>query len=291
MTVPWMVSLHGGHSGGYCEHAKDSLDEMLDQAWKSGYRVFGVSEHVPRQDPWHYRTEIDKGWTSTIMVEKFREYSTHMDRAIPQWQDRMTVLKGLEIEVVPDATWLEDMTRLRTEGNFDYVVGSVHYVHDIPIDETPENFTRAIERSGSMEQLALDYYDLVLDMAEKLKPEVLGHPDLIRKLGDDFGYEETPAVRQRLERLAALAHRHGCLFDVNTYPLRKGKPNPYCSPFILSLARQEGVGLCFGDDSHSIDTVGAGLPEARRYLLEHGIEELSFLNRVDGEVRQDSVPL
>jgi hypothetical protein len=35
------VSLHGGHSGDFCEHGADSLREMLDAAVSFGYSTFG----------------------------------------------------------------------------------------------------------------------------------------------------------------------------------------------------------------------------------------------------------
>jgi len=44
---PWRVSLHGGHSGEYCDHAEATLREMLEAAVQYGYQTFGVSEHAP----------------------------------------------------------------------------------------------------------------------------------------------------------------------------------------------------------------------------------------------------
>ncbi len=30
--IPWKVSLHGGHSGQFCDHAKGSLREIVEAA-------------------------------------------------------------------------------------------------------------------------------------------------------------------------------------------------------------------------------------------------------------------
>jgi histidinol-phosphatase (PHP family) len=60
----WKVSLHGGHSGEFCEHATSTLREVLEAAVAFGYHTFGVSEHVPRsQDRFLYRTEREKDYT------------------------------------------------------------------------------------------------------------------------------------------------------------------------------------------------------------------------------------
>ncbi len=53
-----MVSLHGGHSGEFCDHAEGSLREILDAAIDAGYHTFGVSEHAPRcEDRFTYPNE------------------------------------------------------------------------------------------------------------------------------------------------------------------------------------------------------------------------------------------
>jgi hypothetical protein len=40
-----------------------------------------------------------------------------------------------------------------------------------------------------------------------------------------------------------------------------------------------GIGFCFGDDSHRVSDVGAGLPEARDYLLSCGVPTVTVLTK------------
>jgi len=42
---------HHSHSGEFCKHAVGTLEEVVVEAIRRGFRVFGLSEHVPR-----YRT-------------------------------------------------------------------------------------------------------------------------------------------------------------------------------------------------------------------------------------------
>src|SRR5438045_1413741 len=37
----WRVSLHGGHSGEFCDHAEGTLREILTAAVAAGYHTFG----------------------------------------------------------------------------------------------------------------------------------------------------------------------------------------------------------------------------------------------------------
>ena len=52
-----------------------------------------------------------------------------------------------------------------------------------------------------------------------------------------------------------------------------------------------GIGVCFGDDSHGPDQVGAGIEEARFYLLDNGISEIRTLAKEGDRVVRRSVPL
>ena len=63
MPAAWKVSLHGGHSGAYCDHATGSLTEVLDAAVAFGYSTFGVTEHAPRvHEKFLFEEEIRKCW-------------------------------------------------------------------------------------------------------------------------------------------------------------------------------------------------------------------------------------
>ena len=43
---------HHSHSGQFCKHAKGTLEEVVLEAIRQGFEVFGLTEHVPR-----YRVE------------------------------------------------------------------------------------------------------------------------------------------------------------------------------------------------------------------------------------------
>ncbi|HUO86754.1 MAG TPA: restriction endonuclease, partial [Thermoanaerobaculia bacterium] len=73
---PWRVSLHGGHSGGFCGHATGRLDEVLEAAVVAGFAIYGLSEHAPRSDPrFLYAEERDLGWTTARLASDFAAYA------------------------------------------------------------------------------------------------------------------------------------------------------------------------------------------------------------------------
>ena len=42
-----LISLHGGHSGQFCNHAADMLEDIILQYIHLGFKKVGITEHVP----------------------------------------------------------------------------------------------------------------------------------------------------------------------------------------------------------------------------------------------------
>lgn len=285
----WKVSLHGGHSGEFCEHAEGSLRAILEAAVQAGYRVFGVAEHMPRVEPrFLYPKEIEWGWTPQTLEENFDRYAHTVTQLANEFADRLTVLRGFEIEVVPQDRYQELVQYYRNKYQFDYIVGSVHYLHDASIDGYSErDFLEMMAQVGGMEAVAVQYYHKVAEMAQAVRPEVIGHMDLVRLKATRLGVANEvatervrKAVVEALEAIRAVDAR----VEVNTSALRKGLDQPYPADWIVQLGAQMGVKFCIGDDSHRPQQVGFGLEAARQHLLRNGVREVHFLTREDGQI-------
>ena len=288
----WRVSLHGGHSSGYCDHAADPLARLLDAAVAGGMAVFGVTEHCPRVEPERlYEEERALGWTVETLDRLFRQYAAELDRIIPEYAGRLEVLKGFEAEVVPEDRYVSLAREWRERLGFDYIVGSVHYVAGHIIDYTPDRFARAVEAAGGPEGACVAYFQNVAQMVLALRPEVVGHFDLIRRCFPDDTVVSAPAARGAAREALAAAREAGAILDVNTGGYRKGLGHPYPAPWIVEEARKMGIPLCFGDDSHSAAQVGAGIDAARQYLLAHGVREITFLRRGKSGLNRETAPL
>ena len=49
---------HHSHSGQFCNHAKDSLESMVQTAIQKGMQTFALTEHMPREDRDLYPEEV-----------------------------------------------------------------------------------------------------------------------------------------------------------------------------------------------------------------------------------------
>jgi histidinol-phosphatase (PHP family) len=292
MTTPWLVSLHGGHSGEFCDHAQGMLREVLDAAVAAGCPAYGVSEHAPRLgDHYLYETEVHMGWTVESITKNFERYAQTIHALADEYADRLEILRGFEIEVVPPDRYVEIMQGYREQLKFDYIVGSVHFVHDMNVDGPVEKYKNAMNTAGGAERLAIQYYEAVAEMVIAMKPEIVAHIDLIRLNGHLHGGYDTPSIRDAAQgALEAVKNNNGIL-EVNTAGWRKGLEYPYPEPWIIDRAKQLEIPFCFGDDSHGPDLVAHGIPRARDYLLEHGVDSITILSRDNDAVKRKIVSL
>ncbi len=287
-----MVSLHGGHSEEFCEHAVGTLPEMLEAAASSGFRAYGISEHAPRPEArFLYESERAKGYSVARLEREFEAYAHGSSALQREFEGSLPILRGFEAEVLPASGYAETMLSLREQYSFDYMVGSVHYVGEISIDESPATYRAAVEACGGLEPFVARYYELVREMILQLQPEVVGHLDLPKLHAPRGADLATPLIRRAAESAVAAAKAGRCILDLNTAGWRKGLAEPYPSPWLVRLAAEAGVPFCFGDDSHGPVQVGYGIERARRYLLANGVDSITYLERRGRNVRRRKAPL
>jgi len=292
MSELWKVSLHGGHSGDFCKHGHDTLREMLDAAVSFGYTTFGVTAHSPATDPkFLYDEEIGAGLSVDDLAQKFRDFSTTCSDLVNEYSGQIEILRGAEVEIVPESSFAENAVALKSDYKLDYLVGSVHWVDEMPFDTSQQDFDKAIDNRGGLEPFLLRYYELVGEMIEQVKPEVIGHIDLPRLFCEGAPELGSDSVMKAVYTAFEKAKAVGCILDLNVGALSKGLAAPYPAPWIVQLASEMGVPFCFGDDSHSVAQVGAGIDAGRAYLLEHGIDTITKLTRRSGTISREIVPL
>lgn len=283
-------SFHGGHSGEFCRHATGTLEEVVLAALAAGFTTYGLSEHGPRdREEDLFPDEEDLAPADLHRI--FAAYTTEALRLRDAHAGQLEILVGFETEVLPPESWPARMRELRASlSACDYVIGSVHHVDGLCIDMSPEATERAREVCGGREALEVRYFELVAQVAQELRPEVLGHLDLIRKFDGSepaFGPRTWRAIDAALESARAA----GCALDVNASPARRGLGPVYPLPEILSRAQRAGIPVTLGDDSYGPEQVGVGLQASLAAIASAGYREVHQLTRRDGDVQLVPIPL
>ena len=285
--------MHGGHSSEFTTHGGSTLPELIETAIDRGLVTYGLTNHVVTSEArFLYEDELAAGLDLEIRAVQFQAYAEAAAAAVPEYADRIELLRGFEAEVVPSASYIADMQGLRERYGFEYIVGSVHWVDEVPIDMSQELFDGAVERCGGLEQLLVRYYEHVAEMADGLRPEVVGHFDLPRLMSEGAPAHEATAPRAAAAEALRVIAEAESLIEVNTAGYRKGLRGPYPAPWVVEQARDLGIPLTFSDDSHHIDHVAANLEQARAYLLAFKVGTIGSLGRAsDGSIERREIPL
>lgn len=252
MPNPQYVSVHGGHSGQFCNHAKDTLEAIVNTYIKFGYSWVGITEHAPGISvELLYPDQQEAGFTPEFLLESFAEYMKECRRLQEKYADQITLVPGLEIETYSgyDTFIPYLMERFKP----DYIVGSVHFIDDMGFDYSKPQYDRAAKAIGGYDRMYCRYFDQQYDMIKLLSPAVVGHFDLIRIFDPEYRTRlEKPEVQKRIIRNLELIRDLGLILDFNLRSLQKGADEPYITDSILHLAREMGISVVPGDDSHGI---------------------------------------
>jgi len=212
----------------------------------------------PVNDGFLYPEERAAGLTAQKMYDRFRQYMTNIRELQAEYAPRFSVLAGFETEGYTGAICFAE--KLREQFQPDYIVGSLHHVNDIPIDYTPAVYRQAAEVAGGTEALYCDYFDRQHELIRRLRPEVVGHFDLIRIFDPDYpAHLRLPGVRERIERNLLLIRELDLIMDLNVRAYYKGMDEPYISRPVLEQALALGIAVVPGDDSHGAGSVGQNL--------------------------------
>ncbi len=265
-----LISLHGGHSGQFCCHAENSLEEIIQAYIGRGFSAVGITEHMPMPgDEFLYPDETKLGLTARDLDHRFGRYFKELDRLQQVYKDKIRIYKGFETEVVTGS--LDLAGQLIREYRPDYIVGSVHHVNDACFDYSRENYEAIARNCGSTKAMYLAYFDAQFEMIRTLRPFVVGHFDIIRIFDDDYGARlAQPEIQKKIQRNLELIRDLGLVLDYNLRPLARGEKTPYLAPPILDLAKKMDIKVIPGDDSHNTAQAGAFVQEAVRTLDKLG---------------------
>lgn len=282
---------HHSHSGDYVAHAKDTLDLITQRAIEMKFSTFCLTEHMPRtRNDYLYPEEIDKNYTTETLQEIFDKYYHHASKIQLENKEGYTkFLVGTELE--GDLDHVNHALTIREQYNLDLIVGSVHFVNNIPIDFNRELFLKAMESSGSFRNLFKEYFECQYSMLVKIKPEIVGHFDLIRLMLTDEDYyngkkvkevdieKDWPEIWQLIIRNIKFIESYGGLIELNSAAIRKGWDTPYPKLDICNAIIQYGdSNFCLSDDSHSIDQVGLNYSKVLDFIEHLKLDKLWYLD-------------
>ncbi|MFN8162682.1 MAG: histidinol-phosphatase [Solirubrobacterales bacterium] len=238
----------------------ENVDRYLAAAAEVGIEELGVSEHVYR-----FRQALDL-WRHPLWLE-----NAHDDIDAYCEFVRSTPLRlGVECDFIPGA---EERTAALLEAReFDYVVGSVHFVGDgdAAVDHTGFDVW---EGGDDANEIWRRYFEALAGCARSGLFDILAHPDLVKVWGrarplpdrDLRGFYE-PAIEAIAES--------GIAVEISTAGLRKPVGELYPARGFAEMCIEAGAPFALSSDAHLPEQVGFEYDRALEFLDGLGVEEI-----------------
>ena len=242
----------------------DNVDRYLAVAEERGIRELGVSEHVYR-----FRQALDV-WDHPLWRENAQD---DLD-AYCVWVRSETPLRlGIEADYLPARE--DRLATLLDRCDWDYVIGSVHFVDDGAVDMRGD---WDVWRSGDPEKVWRRYFETLGEAARTGMFDIIGHPDLVKIWGAG-----TPLPEGDLRHFYDLAMEgiaaSGAAVEVSTAGLRKPVGEIYPARGFLEMCLEAGAPVVLSPDAHRPDEVGYEYERAVELLDSLGVSELAVFER------------
>jgi histidinol-phosphatase (PHP family) len=240
-----------------------NVERYLEAAADAGIEELGVSEHVYRF------TEALALWRHPF----WEENATDDLGAYCEFVRTMPLRLGIEMDFLPGR---EDRTATLLDAHdFDYVVGSVHFLGDVAVDHPGWD---AWERTGDPDEVWRRYFEAVAAAARSGLFDVLAHPDLVKVWGSGRPQPERDP-RFHYEPLVAAVAETGVAVEVSTAGLRKPVGELYPAPALAEMLVDAGASFSLSSDAHVPEHVGWEYAAAVETMRSWGIGEVAVFDR------------
>lgn len=229
---------------------KNTPEEVVLAAIKKGVKTLGFSDHS--------YTPFDTSYC--MKEEQVSNYINEINALKEKYRDKIEILCGIE----------QDYFAGKPTHNFDYVIGSVHYIklgeEYIDVDDTAEKLQNAAKKyfGDDIYSLVEEYYRLVGEVLEVTNANIIGHFDLITKFCEKESIfdQNNPRYVAAWQKAVDKLLKHNKPFEINTGAISRGyRTTPYPAPQIIDYIKQNGGRFILSSDSHKADTVMFGFSE------------------------------
>lgn len=226
-----------------CRHAQGWPVELARVATERGLGELGFSDHNPMPEPFD-------DWR--MLIGELPRYIESVAEARAQFP-ALNIKLGLECDFIPGReAWIE---RLAGMADWDYLIGSVHYLAEGWDVDNPKYLSR---HTSGAEEIWASYWRTYEQCIRSGLFDFVAHPDLPKK----FGVRPGGDLRRFYDGTIAALAETGTPYEINTAGLRKECGEQYPAFDFIQLAQSAGVPLLINSDAHSPADVAAGFEEA-----------------------------
>jgi histidinol-phosphatase (PHP family) len=262
MLTDYHVHLRPDDPGTEAERyfTSDNAQTYRDAATERGIAELGVSEHVYR-----FRQALEV-WDHELWRQSADD---DIDEYCAFVREQTDLKLGIEADFVPGRE--DRMAELLDAREWDYVVGSIHFLGDEALDHPDYDIW---DRNASRpERVWTRYFEWLGEAARTGMFDILAHPDLVKMWG---GRRPRPQgdPRRFYERAMEGIAEANIAIEVSTAGLRKPVGELYPSTAFLEMALDAGCPIALSSDAHLPEQLGYGYDQALATLADLGVTEL-----------------
>jgi len=229
-------------------------------AEERGVEELGVAEHLYR-----FTAALDV-WQHPF----WRRHATDdLDAYCAFVREETDLRLGIEADFVAGRE--DQMATLLDGRDWDYVVGSVHFLRDHSVDT--EDYS-VWEAGLSADRVWARYFKTMAEAARSGLFDVMAHPDLVKVWGQAVPRPEGDPRRFYEPAVEAFAET-GVAVEVSTAGLRKRAGEIYPARALLEMVVDAGCPLALSSDAHEPDQIADRYDEALELLESVGVSEIA----------------
>lgn len=244
-----------------CGHAVGAMREYVEAAMRNGVTDVGLTDHL-----WLYFApagERDPRWA--MAEDQYDAHYAEMLEVREEYRGRIDVRVSVEADFV--AGHEDELRSILSRYDFDYVLGSVHFMDGWLIDDVEQSHRYREERVA---EIYRRYFANIRSAIRLGVFDLLAHFDLPKKFGFLPEEDLTSVVAETLD----LAKEAGVAIEVSTGGLRKPVAEIYPAPAILRAMKEREIPIVLSSDAHAPEEVGHGYAESLALVREVGYDTL-----------------
>ena len=241
-----------------------NAERYRETAAERGIAELGVAEHIYR---FSAALEI---WEHPF----WRRYAHDDLDAYCGFVREDTDLKlGIEADFVPGRE--DRIASVLDARDWDYVVGSVHFLRDHSIDAEDYSIWGTGE---SPEKVWRRYFATVAEAARSGLYDIMAHPDLVKVWGRAAPIPEGDLRRYYEPAVEAFAEA-GVAVELSTAGWRKPVGEQYPAVPFLEMLVDAGCPIALSSDAHTPEQLGFEYEQALAFLDDAGVKEICVFDR------------